>query len=101
MSSSNKSLVSAKPLVFIIGFKSLTIGKGDVFIFQTDGLMDTVNNDDIPFDYFTTQKRFMDEIRPGLVSRQILDGIIEKAALHKGTEKPYDDDVTIGVVKIN
>lgn len=83
-----------------IGEKRLSIKEGDVFIFQTDGLMDTTDNDDVPFEYVKSQHKIREEIKKNLSSQQILDAIIGKANIHKGPDKSFDDDVTIAVLKL-
>ena len=84
-----------------IGEKSLSIKAGDVFIFQTDGLMDTTDNEGVAFDYVKSQNKMIEEIKRDLSSQQIVDAIIKKADRHKGPDKSFDDDVTIALLKIN
>ena len=77
----------------------LTVAENDVFILQTDGLLDTTNNHNAPFDHVKSQKKFMTEINKERSAQQILDAILKKAEIYKGPDKSFDDDVTIAVLK--
>ena len=78
----------------------LPVAENDVIILQTDGLMDSTNESNVPFDHVKSQKKFMAEINKERSVQQILDAIMEKAEIHKGLDKSFDDDVTIAVLKI-
>jgi serine phosphatase RsbU (regulator of sigma subunit) len=83
-----------------IDTKSLSVGQGDILILQTDGLMDSTNESNVPFDHVRSQKKFMVEIKKERSAQQILDSIMKKAEIHKGLDKSFDDDVTFAVLKI-
>jgi serine phosphatase RsbU (regulator of sigma subunit) len=83
-----------------IDMRSFSVSQGDVLIVQTDGLMDSTNESNVPFDHVRSQKKFMAEIKKERRAQQILDAIMEKAEIHKGLDKSFDDDVTIAVLKI-
>jgi sigma-B regulation protein RsbU (phosphoserine phosphatase) len=83
-----------------IDTKSLSVDQGDILILQTDGLMDSTNESNVPFDHVRSQKKFMVEIKKERSAQQILDSIMKKAEIHIGLDKSFDDDVTIAVLKI-
>jgi serine phosphatase RsbU (regulator of sigma subunit) len=83
-----------------IDIKSLSVSQGDVLILQTDGLMDSTNESNVPFDHVKSQKKFMAEIKKERSAQQILDAVMAKAETHKGLDKSFDDDVTIAILKI-
>ena len=80
--------------------KKFGVGENDILILQTDGLMDSTNSGNVPFDHVKSQKKFMKEIKKGKSSRQILDAILKKVNTHKGKDASFGDDVTIAVLKI-
>jgi serine phosphatase RsbU (regulator of sigma subunit) len=83
-----------------IDMKSLSVSQGDVIILQTDGLMDSTNESNVPFDHVRSQKKFMAEIKKERSAQQILDAVMEKAEIHKGLDKSFGDDVTIAILII-
>jgi serine phosphatase RsbU (regulator of sigma subunit) len=62
--------------------------------------MDSTNDSNVPFDHVRSQKKFMAEIKKERSAQQILDAVMEKAEIHKGLDKSFDDDVTIVILKI-
>ena len=82
-----------------IGEKSLFFHVDDCLVIQTDGLMDTTNESDEPFEQVKDQKRFMGEIGRARPAQKILEGIVEKVNLHSGRSGHFDDDATIVVFK--
>ena len=83
-----------------IAEKKFGVGENDILILQTDGLMDSTNKGNAPFDHVKSQKKFMKEIKKGKSSQQILDAILKKVNTHKGKDASFGDDVTIAVLKI-
>ena len=79
--------------------ESFPLGKGDFIIVQTDGLIECFNKKNEPFDRLKSQKKFMNAIKEGRTSQQVLDVIMEKVTAHKGNERDFDDDVTVVVLK--
>jgi serine phosphatase RsbU (regulator of sigma subunit) len=82
-----------------ISDNSFVFDLDDCLILQTDGLMDSTNTDDIPFDRVRSQRRFMDEITKDKPAQEILDDIVKQVGLHTGEENRFDDDATIVVFK--
>lgn len=78
---------------------SLTVGKNDFLLFQTDGLIECFNDRNEPFERLRNQGKFMEQIKKDRSSQQVLDAIMEKVHAHKGKRKEFDDDVTIVITK--
>jgi serine phosphatase RsbU (regulator of sigma subunit) len=78
---------------------SLAFGKDDFLMIQTDGLIECFNDRNEPFDRLKGQKKFMDQIRKGRSSQEVLDAVMGKVNEHKGKDKEFEDDVTIAVIK--
>ncbi len=78
---------------------SFSFKKNDVLILQTDGLIESIDENNEPFERIKSQNKFIEEIRKDRNSEQILDAIMEKANAHKGKNKEFTDDVTIVVIK--
>jgi serine phosphatase RsbU (regulator of sigma subunit) len=79
---------------------SLSVAENDVIILQSDGLMDSTNESNVPFDHVKSQKNFIAEINKERSAQQILDAITKKVEIHIGLDKSFDDDATIVVLKI-
>lgn len=79
---------------------SLSVAENDVIILQTDGLMDSINENNVPFDHVKSQKKIIAEINQERSAQKILDAITKKAEIHIGLDKSFVDDVTIAVLKI-
>ena len=84
----------------IISEYRLDTGKDDVFIFQTDGLIESFNHRGEQFDRLKTQQKFIDQIGQGQRARHILDGIMAKVHQHHEGSLGFDDDVTLVIVKM-
>lgn len=82
-----------------ISDKSIFFALGDCLILQTDGLMDSINSDDEPFERVRSQRRFMEAIKKDKPAQTILDDIVEQVGLHTGRKNQFDDDATIVVFK--
>jgi sigma-B regulation protein RsbU (phosphoserine phosphatase) len=78
---------------------SLSFGKDDCLIIQTDGLIECFNDSNEPFDRLKSQMRFMDQIRKERSSQQVLDAVMERVHRHRGKDREFEDDVTIVVIK--
>jgi serine phosphatase RsbU (regulator of sigma subunit) len=78
---------------------SLTFGKDDFLIIQTDGLIECFNKENEPFDRLKSQKNFMEQVKRDRSSQQVLDAIMGKVNKHKGKDREFEDDVTIVVIK--
>jgi serine phosphatase RsbU (regulator of sigma subunit) len=74
--------------------------KDDVFIFQTDGLIESFNLRGEQFDRLKTQQKFIDRIGRGERARHVLDAIMAKVHEHHGGSVDFDDDITIVIVKM-
>ena len=83
----------------IIQETQVPVEKDDVFIFQTDGLIDCPNSNDEPFERIKSQTKIVKQIRKNRDSKEILDAIVEEANLHMGEHKAFEDDVTLTVLK--
>jgi serine phosphatase RsbU (regulator of sigma subunit) len=79
--------------------KSFSLGKGDFIIIQTDGLIESFNRKNEPFDRLKSQAKFMEVIKKGRTAQQVIDAIMEKVIIHMGEEREFDDDVTLVVLK--
>jgi serine phosphatase RsbU (regulator of sigma subunit) len=73
--------------------------KNDVLILQTDGLIESTDENDEPFERIKSQKQFIEAIRKDRSSQQILDAVMEKVNVHKGKNREFTDDVTIAVIR--
>ena len=79
--------------------KSFSLGKGDFIIIQTDGLIESFNRKNEPFDRLKSQEKFMEVIKKGRTAQQVIEAIMEKVIFHMGEEREFDDDVTLVVLK--
>jgi serine phosphatase RsbU (regulator of sigma subunit) len=79
--------------------KSFTLSKGDFVIVQTDGLIESFNRENEPFDRLRSQEKFMGVIKKGRTAQQVIDAVMEKVIFHMGKESEFDDDVTLVVLK--
>jgi serine phosphatase RsbU (regulator of sigma subunit) len=79
--------------------KSFSLGKGDFVIVQTDGLIESFNSENEPFDRLKSQEKFMEVVKKGRTAQQVIDAIMEKVKLHMGQEREFDDDVTLVALK--
>ena len=79
--------------------KSFTLSKGDFVIVQTDGLIESFNRENEPFDRLRSQEKFMGVIKKGRTAQQVIDAVMEKVIFHMGKESEFDDDVTLAVLK--
>ena len=77
----------------------MPVEKDDVFIFQTDGLIDCPNSNDEPFERIKSQTKIIEQIMKNRDSKEILDSIVQEANLHMGEHKTFEDDVTLTVLK--
>ncbi len=79
--------------------KTFPFRENDCLIMQTDGLIECTNKDNEPFERIKSQKKFIQEIKKGRSSQQIIDAIMKKVARYKGIHIEFQDDITLVVIK--
>ena len=85
---------------FEVDVLALDFKSGDCFIFQTDGTLECVNSDGVPFDGYLTQEKGKAHLGQGKKSQAIVDDLMADATSFVG-EHGFDDDVTLIVVQKN
>lgn len=83
---------------FEVAVLDLAFKAGDVFILQTDGTLECVNDEGQPFDGYLTQDRGKAHLGQGKASQDIVDDLMADAAQFVG-ERGFDDDVTLIVIQ--